>query len=244
MSAPPPSCQPSSPPLDSAGPSSVPPRRGRRLGSQPSPALELQKASFLPLLPIRLACPQNSFLEKERGGQEPGPRSRIGTSSERPAAGSVPHLALNYRSSSWLLMILGTERRAAWSSGVLAAPPAAAFHPELCSDPGAGGGQAGGQQLTLSPPVAATNVKLPSRCWPRTCRPRHSPVWTWIRETPEGREQETDSNGPATHPGGVRLSSQEGEGISDIPHATVSALKTKQDMARFRGPVPAVGPRV
>lgn len=45
----------------------------RRLGSLAKPALNVQEASFLPLLPQGLTSPQNTFLEKEQGSQEPGP---------------------------------------------------------------------------------------------------------------------------------------------------------------------------
>lgn len=76
-------------PLIEQDPCLVLPQRGRgitalsrRLGSQTKPALNLQEVSFLPPLPTGLTSSQNTFLEKEQGGQEPGPRSRIGPSSE------------------------------------------------------------------------------------------------------------------------------------------------------------------
>lgn len=50
-------------------------------------ALNLREASFLPPPPSGLASPQNTFLEKERGGQEPGPRSRTSPSSEPASSG-------------------------------------------------------------------------------------------------------------------------------------------------------------
>lgn len=93
----------------------------RRLGRQAKQDLNLQEASSLPPLPTGLTSPQNTFLEQDEAAKSLAPGAGLAPPRSQSAAGSAPHLAFNYLSSSWLLMILGRERRAAWTSRLLPA---------------------------------------------------------------------------------------------------------------------------
>lgn len=94
------------------------------------------------------------------------------------------------------------------------------------------------------PWLRPTSSSLPGSSQHSPRRPRQSPQsWPWVHETRNRAEKmKWTVTAQATHSGHIRLSSQEWEGISNIPHCTPSALKTQLKTSSFPGPVPAVEP--